>query len=62
MLLMPYKLKGNCVIKSNSGEVVKCHRSKRKALAHLAALRINVREAARRQAVRRLLEHLKVNL
>jgi hypothetical protein len=39
---MPYKLRGNCVVKADSGETVKCHETRKKALAHLAALEINV--------------------
>jgi hypothetical protein len=47
---MPYKLRGNCVIKK-SGTVVKCHSSRRKALAHLAALKINVKESRLYEAI-----------
>lgn len=43
---MPYKLKGNCVVKADTGQVVKCHKSRKKAVAHLAALEINVHESA----------------
>lgn len=39
---MPYALRGNCVIKKDTGETVKCHDSHEKALKHLAALEINV--------------------
>lgn len=39
---MPYKLKGNCVVKADTGKVVKCHDTHEKALKHLAALEINV--------------------
>lgn len=41
---MPYKLKGNCVVK-DTGETVKCHDSKAKARAHLKALYANVEDA-----------------
>lgn len=47
---MPYKLRGNCVIKK-SGETVKCHKSRRAALAHLAALRLNVKESRLVEAI-----------
>ncbi len=39
---IPYKLRGNCVVKADTGETVKCHDTRKKALAHLAALEINV--------------------
>jgi len=45
---MPYFLDGKCVrkgTKNNPGEVVKCHATKAKAKAHLAALVINVPDA-----------------
>jgi hypothetical protein len=42
---MPYKLRGNCVVKADTGETVKCHETRKKALAHLAALEINVTQA-----------------
>ena len=42
---MPYKLKGNCVIKSDTGETVKCHGNHADALAHLQALEANVPDA-----------------
>lgn len=42
---MPYKLKGNCVVKADSGEVVKCHATHAKAVKHLAALYVNVEDA-----------------
>lgn len=59
---MPYKLNGNCVVKT-TGEVVKCHSSRRKALAHLAALKINVEKVneacqKRKRLARRILERL----
>lgn len=47
---MPYKLRGNCVVKADSGSVVKCHPSKEKALAHLRALMANVPDAHAIQA------------
>ena len=37
---MPYSLKGKCVMKGN--EVVKCHPTHAKALAHFRALKLNV--------------------
>lgn len=42
---MPYKLKGNCVIRADTGETVKCHKTRKKALAHLAAMEIHIHEA-----------------
>lgn len=39
---MPYKLRDNCVVKADSGKVVKCHPDKTSALAHLRALEANV--------------------
>jgi len=42
---MPYKLKGNCVVKSDTGAVVKCHKTRADALKHLKALKVNVPEA-----------------
>lgn len=39
---MPYSLRGNCVIKTATGEVVKCHDTHAQAVAHLRALIINV--------------------
>lgn len=39
---MPYKLDGNCVVRADTGAVVKCHPTHAEALAHLAALQINV--------------------
>jgi hypothetical protein len=47
---MPYKLRGNCVIRTDTGETVKCHDSKRAAQDHLAALRINVSAQENRPA------------
>ena len=44
MIKVPYGLKGNCVIKKTTGETVKCHPTKEKALAHLKALEVNVKE------------------
>lgn len=41
---MPYSLRGNSVVKSDSGEVVKTHPNREKALAHLRALKANVEE------------------
>lgn len=38
---MPYKLKGNCVVKEG-GETVKCHETHEKAVDHLRALYANV--------------------
>lgn len=43
---MPYKLKGNCVVKSDTGKVVKCHKTRADALKHLKALKVNVTEAS----------------
>ena len=42
---MPYKLDGNCVVKADTGKVVKCHSSKGEAEAHLHALQMNVGDA-----------------
>src|SRR5512143_1056106 len=42
---MPYSLRGNCVIKSDTGETVKCHDDHASALAHLRALMANVPDA-----------------
>lgn len=42
---MPYKLKGNCVVRSDTGKVVKCHKTHAQALKHLKALKVNVPEA-----------------
>lgn len=39
---MPYTLKGNSVVRKDTGEVVKTHPTKAKALAHLRALKANV--------------------
>jgi hypothetical protein len=39
---VPYSLKGNCVIRSDTGAVVKEHPTRAKALAHLKALKVNV--------------------
>lgn len=41
---MPYKLHGKCVVRADTGERVKCHPTRKKARAHLAALEINVSE------------------
>ena len=43
---MPYKLKGNCVVKADTGETVKCHGTHGEAAAHLAALEANVSDAS----------------
>lgn len=42
---MPYKLKGNCVVKSDTGATVKCHATHAEAVAHLRALYANVKDA-----------------
>lgn len=42
---MPYSLRGTSVVKSDSGEVVKKHPTREKALKHLKALKANVEEA-----------------
>ena len=39
---MPYSVKGNCVIRSDTGAVVKKHPNREKAMAHLKALKANV--------------------
>ena len=39
---MPYSVKGNCVVRSDTGEVVKKHPNSAKAMAHLKALKANV--------------------
>ena len=41
---MPYSLKGKCVYKGS--EVLKCHETEAKALAHFRALKINVKDSA----------------
>jgi 2'-5' RNA ligase len=45
---MPYELRGKCVYKSDTGERIKCHDTRALARAHLAALRLNVKEAAKK--------------
>lgn len=42
MSKMPYKLKGNCVVRADTGETVKCHDNHSDAVAHLRALEANV--------------------
>jgi hypothetical protein len=44
---MPYKLEGNCVVKADTGETVKggCHETHDEAVAHLAALNMNVKDS-----------------
>lgn len=42
---MPYKLKGNCVINSDTDKTVKCHKTHDEAAAHLRALYANVPDA-----------------
>lgn len=42
---MPYKLKGNCVVKADTEEEVKCHDTHAQAVAHLRALEANVTDA-----------------
>lgn len=39
---MPYKLDGDCVVRADTGETVKCHDSHAAAVAHLGALMANV--------------------
>jgi len=39
---MPYKLKGNCVVRADTGKVVKCHKTHADAVKHLKALKVNV--------------------
>lgn len=39
---MPYRLRGNCVVRADTGETVKCHPTREKARRHLVALKINV--------------------
>lgn len=51
---MPYKLKGNCVVRSDTGKVVKCHKTHAQALKHLKALKVNVPEAAVASAIEQL--------
>lgn len=51
---MPYKLEKNCVVKSDTGEVVKCHPSHIQALAHLRALYINVVAPEKKQELPKL--------
>lgn len=43
---MPYKLRGKCVVRSDTGDTVKCHSSRDAALAHLRALQANVSHKA----------------
>lgn len=47
--IVPYKLKGNTVVKSKTGKPVKGgkHQDHAKALAHLRALEINVEDTGR---------------
>ena len=42
---MPYKLQGNCVVKADTNETIKCHKNHGDAKAHLAALMANVSDA-----------------
>lgn len=46
---MPYALKGNCVIKSDTGAEVKCHKNHKEAVAHLKALYANVPDAEKKE-------------
>ena len=39
---MPYAIKGTSVVKKDTGEVVKKHKTKEAAMKHLVALKINV--------------------
>lgn len=39
---MPYALRGNSVVKKDSGEVVKTHKTREQAVKHLRALKVNV--------------------
>jgi hypothetical protein len=48
---MPYKLKGKCVVRSDTGEVVKCHPTRSRALRHLKALKVNVEAMSAIEAV-----------
>ncbi len=50
---MPYKLSKNglCVEKADTGKTVKCHPTHDKAVAHLAALQINVVEQGKEQTM-----------
>jgi hypothetical protein len=48
---MPYKLKGKCVVRSDTGEVVKCHPNRAAALRHLRALKVNVHAMTAIEAV-----------
>lgn len=43
---MPYRLRGNCVVKSGTGKTVKCHKDHAKAVAHLKALYANVEDVS----------------
>ena len=45
---MPYKLQGNCVV-TLTGETVKCHKNRARAISHLVALKINVPEARQKE-------------
>jgi hypothetical protein len=42
---MPYELRGNCVHKTGDDVPIKCHDTREKAVAHLAALQANVPDA-----------------
>lgn len=45
---MPYSLKGDCVVKTDTGETVPggCHKNHAEAVAHLRALEANVKDSA----------------
>jgi len=51
---MPWEIRKQgskfCVVKQDSGKVVTCHDSEKKAKAHLRALYANVKDAARKGA------------
>jgi hypothetical protein len=53
---VPYTLKGNCVVRADTGETVKCHPTREKAKRHLIALKMNVEHSG--EAVQKLLVKL----
>jgi len=58
---MPYKLDGNCVVKADTGKVVKCHPTHAEALAHLRALEANVPDAKDNKTFQGRLTQAEVN-
>jgi len=58
---MPYKLDGNCVIRSDTGEQLKCYDNHADALAYLRALEANVQDAKNRKAFQGMLSQAETN-